>query len=176
MNHPIDVILISRRRPELLKRTFASFQQNLFQFFKIANFRINLDTFGGNEDEHAQCKEVILNYFPKARINEPAEPGFGKAMQFLWSTLEAPYAHIFGIRCICARFFTVYGPRQRPDLAISIFTKNIISSLPTQQYGDVPRTFADVQKTNSLLGYSPKTHIAEGIKKYVEWFKNIPSE
>ena len=176
MNPPIDVSLVSGRRPELLQETLASFQKHLFQFFEIANFRVNLDAFGGNEDEHAQCKEVILNYFPKAKINEPAEPGFGKAMQFLWSTLEAPYAHIFGIRCMCLRFFTVYGPRQRPDLAISKFTKNILSSLPTQQYDDVPRTFADVQVANSLLGYSPKTPIAERIKKYVECFKKIPTK
>lgn len=46
------------------------------------------------------------------------------------------YAHLFGIRCMCLRFFTVYGPRQRPDLAISKFTKNILSGLPIQQYGD----------------------------------------
>ena len=152
------------------------------------------------------------------------------------------YSHLFGIRCMCLRFFTVYGPRQRPDLAISKFTKNILSNVPIQQYGDgttardytfvedivsgilaaaeyresdfeifniggsatttlaeliklvegacekeaiieitgdqpgdVPRTFADVDKAHSSLGYSPKTPIAEGIKKYVEWFKSIPS-
>lgn len=152
------------------------------------------------------------------------------------------YSHLFDIRCMCLRFFTVYGPRQRPDLAISKFTKNILSNVPIQQYGDgttardytyvedivsgilaaaeyrksdfeifniggsatttlaeliklvegacekeaiieitgdqpgdVPRTFADVDKAHSLLGYSPKTPIAEGIKKYVEWFKSIPS-
>ncbi len=46
------------------------------------------------------------------------------------------YSHLFGIRCMCLRFFTVYGPRQRPDLAISKFTKNIFSGAPIQQYGD----------------------------------------
>ena len=46
------------------------------------------------------------------------------------------YSHLFGIRCMCLRFFTVYGPRQRPDLAISKFTKNILSNVPIQQYGD----------------------------------------
>src|SRR6185437_4047350 len=28
------------------------------------------------------------------------------------------YSHLYGLRCVCLRFFTVYGPRQRPDLAI----------------------------------------------------------
>jgi len=153
------------------------------------------------------------------------------------------YSHLFGIRCMCLRFFTVYGPRQRPDLAISKFTKNILSGLPIQQYGDgttardytyvedivagvlaaadyrdsnfeifnlggsatttlaeliklvegacekeaiievtgdqpgdVPRTYADVSKANSLLGYAPQTPIADGIKKYVEWFKQLDQE
>jgi UDP-glucuronate 4-epimerase len=46
------------------------------------------------------------------------------------------YAHLFGIHCQCLRFFTVYGPRQRPDLAISKFTKRILAGEPIQQYGD----------------------------------------
>ena len=148
------------------------------------------------------------------------------------------YSHLFGIRCMCLRFFTVYGPRQRPDLAISKFTRNILAGQPIQQFGDgstardytyiddivsgiraaidyhqspfevfnlggsattslarlielieeacgtkakveitgeqpgdVPRTFADVTKSRQLLGYSPTTPIADGIKKYVEWFQ-----
>jgi len=46
------------------------------------------------------------------------------------------YANLFGIRCQCLRFFTVYGPRQRPDLAISKFTQRILQGTPIQQYGD----------------------------------------
>ncbi len=46
------------------------------------------------------------------------------------------YAHLYGIRCICLRFFTVYGPRQRPDLAISKFTRQILADQPIDQYGD----------------------------------------
>ncbi|NBB80852.1 MAG: NAD-dependent epimerase/dehydratase family protein [Verrucomicrobia bacterium] len=46
------------------------------------------------------------------------------------------YAHLFGIQCQCLRFFTVYGPRQRPDLAISKFTGNILADEPIQQFGD----------------------------------------
>jgi len=146
------------------------------------------------------------------------------------------YAHLFGIHCQCLRFFTVYGPRQRPDLAISKFTQRILAGEPIQQYGDgttardytyiediingivaaadyeqndfeifnlggsattslselirliesstgkkaiieqvdeqagdVPRTYADVSKAKKLLNYCPKTPIAEGIEKYVDW-------
>lgn len=46
------------------------------------------------------------------------------------------YSHLHGIRCICLRFFTVYGPHQRPDLAISKFTRNIMAGEPIDQYGD----------------------------------------
>jgi UDP-glucuronate 4-epimerase len=46
------------------------------------------------------------------------------------------YSHLFGIRCICLRFFTVYGPRQRPDLAISKFTHKIMAGEAIDQYGD----------------------------------------
>jgi UDP-glucuronate 4-epimerase len=46
------------------------------------------------------------------------------------------YSHLYGIRCLCLRFFTVYGPRQRPDLAISKFTHKILAGEPIEQYGD----------------------------------------
>jgi len=46
------------------------------------------------------------------------------------------YAHLFGLRCMCLRFFTVYGPRQRPDLAISKFTAAILAGKPIERYGD----------------------------------------
>ena len=40
------------------------------------------------------------------------------------------------MRCMCLRFFTVYGPRQRPDLAISKFTRMLMADEPIEQYGD----------------------------------------
>lgn len=46
------------------------------------------------------------------------------------------YSHLFGLRCMCLRFFTVYGPRQRPDLAISKFTDAILAGKPIERYGD----------------------------------------
>jgi UDP-glucuronate 4-epimerase len=46
------------------------------------------------------------------------------------------YSHLYGISCICLRFFTVYGPRQRPDLAIHKFASNIMRGKPIEQFGD----------------------------------------
>lgn len=46
------------------------------------------------------------------------------------------YAHLYGIRCVCLRFFTVYGPGQRPDLAIHKFAKLISADKPIPVFGD----------------------------------------
>jgi UDP-glucuronate 4-epimerase len=46
------------------------------------------------------------------------------------------YSHLYGIRFIALRFFTVYGPRQRPDLAIAKFTRLIREGRPVPLYGD----------------------------------------
>lgn len=147
------------------------------------------------------------------------------------------YHRVYGFDVAVLRFFTVYGPRQRPDLAIHKFArlissgrpievfgdgstardysyisdiidgvmactrqtfgfeifnlggshpvtlsylidvmektlqkKAVIKRLPEQQ-GDVPRTWADVAKSSSRLGYSPKVGIEAGIALFLEWFR-----
>ena len=46
------------------------------------------------------------------------------------------YSHLYGIRSVCLRFFTVYGARQRPDLAIHKFAKLISKGQPIPVFGD----------------------------------------
>lgn len=46
------------------------------------------------------------------------------------------YSHLYGLRCICLRFFTVYGARQRPDLAIHKFSQLINDGKPIPVFGD----------------------------------------
>ena len=46
------------------------------------------------------------------------------------------YSALFGIECACLRFFTVYGPRQRPDMAIHKFTRAIDEGRQVTMYGD----------------------------------------
>ncbi len=46
------------------------------------------------------------------------------------------YSHLYGMRCVCLRFFTVYGARQRPDLAIHKFARLISSGKPIPVFGD----------------------------------------
>ena len=45
-----------------------------------------------------------------------------------------------------------------------------IKQLPMQP-GDVDRTFADISKAKKLIGYEPKTTFEEGIRKFVNWYK-----
>src|SRR6188474_2091850 len=46
------------------------------------------------------------------------------------------YAHLYGLRCSCLRFFTVYGPAQRPEMAIHKFTDLLARGKAVPLYGD----------------------------------------
>jgi UDP-glucuronate 4-epimerase len=148
------------------------------------------------------------------------------------------YSHLYGIRFIALRFFTVYGPRQRPDLAIHAFARRMLEgkSIPVfgggstrrdytfiddiiagvrsaidytgspyevinlgnnhtvtlaemidgleralgvravierlpEQPGDVPQTWAKVDKAARLLGYRPTTRYEDGVKKFADWLR-----
>lgn len=151
------------------------------------------------------------------------------------------FHHLYNIDIINLRFFTVYGPGQRPDLAIHKFVKKIANDQPiilfgdgqtardytyiddtvsgiynaleyclqhtgvyttvnlgnsspvklnelvdiiyagmgkerniiheAMQPGDVDITFADISKAGALFNYKPATSLAEGIRKFITWFK-----
>ncbi|MEM7584411.1 MAG: NAD-dependent epimerase/dehydratase family protein [Acidobacteriota bacterium] len=149
------------------------------------------------------------------------------------------YHHLYGLKTSCLRFFTVYGPSQRPEMAIHKFTDRLargeviplfgngdsrrdytyvddivdgiiaaldlapgfeifnlggaettrlgdlvqwlaselaveprIEYLPDQP-GDVPITYADVSKAGTMLGYSPKVPIREGLSRFVAWYQSV---
>jgi UDP-glucuronate 4-epimerase len=46
------------------------------------------------------------------------------------------YHHLYGLDITCLRFFTVYGPRQRPEMAIHKFVRLIDQGMPVELYGD----------------------------------------
>ena len=151
------------------------------------------------------------------------------------------YYKYYSINVIMLRFFTVYGPRQRPDLAIHKFlglmaqnrkipffgdessgrdytyiedivsgimksiefmncnnrcyeifnlgNSNVISlkemvdtitkisgytprlDIMDFQAGDMPITYADISKSERLLGYVPEVSFKEGIERFVKWYK-----
>ncbi len=72
------------------------------------------------------------------------------------------YSHLYGIPCTGLRFFTVYGPWGRPDMAYFKFTKAIMAGKPIDIYnnGDMKRdfTYIDdiVESIERLLDYIPK--------------------
>lgn len=150
------------------------------------------------------------------------------------------YATLYKIPTTGLRFFTVYGPAGRPDMAPWLFTEAIFSDKPIQvfnngdmyrdftyiddivdgveqvvqrppsgrsphrvlnigrgrpvalmdfivavesalgkkstkafaamQPGDVPRTFASIEKLQSLTGYQPRVGVNEGVKEFVNWY------
>jgi UDP-glucuronate 4-epimerase len=147
------------------------------------------------------------------------------------------YNHLFSIPCTGLRFFTVYGPWGRPDMALFLFTDAILNDRPINVYnygrmkrdftyiddvvegtiaalekpfayevfnlgnsdpielmdfigiieeelgreaqknmmplqpGDVLGTSADIGKSKNMLGFSPRTPIREGIKKFLAWYR-----
>jgi UDP-glucuronate 4-epimerase len=68
------------------------------------------------------------------RVDDPISPyaATKKAGELLCSN----YHHLYGIPITCLRFFTAYGPRNRPDLAIAKFTRLIDRGEPIPLYGD----------------------------------------
>ncbi len=169
------------------------------------------------------------------RVDHPISPyaATKKAGELLCYT----WHHLFGLHVHAHRFFTVYGPRQRPEMAIHKFARLIAEGQPLtlfgdgsssrdytyiddivdglmasvervagyrvynlgesktttlselvgllgeamgaapqvthlpMQPGDVTRTFADVSRARAELAYDPKVGMAEGIARFVAWFR-----
>jgi UDP-glucuronate 4-epimerase len=69
------------------------------------------------------------------------------------------YAHLYGMRIICPRFFTVYGPRQRPDLAIHKFCRAIAAGQPIPLFGD----------GSTQRDYTYVADIIQGVRGALDW-------
>jgi UDP-glucuronate 4-epimerase len=67
-------------------------------------------------------------------IRQPISPY--AATKAAGELLSHTYSHLYGLRCVCLRFFTVYGPRQRPDLAIHKFARLMSEDKPIPVFGD----------------------------------------
>lgn len=69
------------------------------------------------------------------------------------------YSHLYGINIACLRFFTVYGPRQRPDLAIYKFAKLLLTEKEISIFGD----------GTTERDYTYIDDIIQGIAKAITW-------
>lgn len=214
--------------------------QNLLEEAKLHNIKslvlASSSSVYGNTKEVPFREDMIVDYAisPYAATKKANE------------VMAHVYHKLNNMNIIMLRFFTVYGPKQRPDLAINKFTRlmlegkeipmygdgstsrdytyvddivdgickscdyvmnndnvyeiinlgsnspislkemintignvlnvrPIIKELPMQP-GDVDRTYASIEKARSLINYSPKTSFEEGIKNFVEWYKNCQND
>lgn len=103
--------------------------QNLLDFAKEKNikqfvFASSSSVYGVNDHFPWKENEQLMPISPYASSKLSGE------------MLGHVYHKLFGIRFLALRFFTVYGPAQRPDLAIHKFTKAILMDKPIPMYGD----------------------------------------
>ncbi|MGE5748427.1 MAG: NAD-dependent epimerase/dehydratase family protein, partial [Gemmatimonas sp.] len=74
-------------------------------------------------------------------------------------------AHLFGLSVVCLRLFTVYGPRQRPDLAIHKFAKLMSSGEEIPFFGD----------GSTERDYTFVDDIVDGVERALDWVVTAPA-
>jgi len=227
-------VRLSLKQPNLYVDVNVNGTLNLLELskeYKIKNF-----VFGSSSSVYGATKEIPFSEEGKLKPISPY--GVSKRTGEL---LCYTYNHLYNLPVTILRFFTVYGPKQRPDMAIHKFTKLIdegkeiylygngetsrdytyisdivegimsalnndfnyeifnlgnsnstnlshlislieknlgksakIKYLP-EQPGDPSITFADISKSKRILNYEPKVKIEEGIKRFIEWYRNEKS-
>jgi UDP-glucuronate 4-epimerase len=128
--------------------------QNLLDFAKENNikqfvFASSSSVYGINDHFPWKEDEQLMPISPYAMTKLAGE------------MLGHVYSRLFDIRFIALRFFTVYGPGQRPDLAIHKFTKAILSGEPVTMYGD----------GNTGRDYTYIDDIIQGLKASIQYDK-----
>ena len=98
----------------------------------LKKFDINRYIFASSSSVYGHNEKVPFSEFDS--VDTPISPY--AATKKAGELLCYAYHHLYGINTACLRFFTVYGPRQRPDLAIYKFTKLILEGRPLPFYGD----------------------------------------
>lgn len=103
---------------------------NLLQIMQ--EFGLNRMIFASSSSVYGNSKEIPFS--EDNRVDNPISPyaATKKAGELLCHTFH----HLYGFNITCLRFFTVYGPRQRPDLAIHKFTDLILKDKPIPVFGD----------------------------------------
>ncbi|MHC4153968.1 MAG: GDP-mannose 4,6-dehydratase [Planctomycetota bacterium] len=94
--------------------------------------KISKFIFGSSSSVYGNNRKVPFS--EQDNVDFPISPyaATKKACELICHT----YHHLYGIAITCLRFFTVYGPRQRPDLAIHKFCRLIEQDKPIPVYGD----------------------------------------
>jgi UDP-glucuronate 4-epimerase len=116
--------------PKLYAETNIDGTLNLLELAR--DFEIKQFVFGSSSSVYGINSKVPFS--EDDRIHQPISPyaSTKAAGELLCHT----YSHLFDIRTVCLRFFTVYGARQRPDLAIHKFSRLITEGKSIQIFGD----------------------------------------
>lgn len=103
---------------------------NLLEMMK--KYHVNKMVFASSSSVYGNCSEAIFS--EDLKVTEPISPY--AATKSACEQLCYTWHHLYNLNIICLRFFTVYGPRQRPDLAINKFARLIEAGQPIPMYGD----------------------------------------
>lgn len=120
----------SLEQPKLYTETNVNGTLNLLDLAK--DFNVKQFVFGSSSSVYGNNEKVPFSETDK--IVQPISPY--AATKAAGELLCHTYSHLYDIRTVCLRFFTVYGARQRPDLAIRKFTQAISDGVPIQVFGD----------------------------------------
>jgi len=120
----------SLSQPELYAETNINGTLNLLELARLRS--IKQFVFGSSSSVYGI--NAKLPFSEDDPVRQPISPY--AATKTAGELLCHTYSHLYGLRCICLRFFTVYGPRQRPDLAIHKFASLISSGQPIPVFGD----------------------------------------
>ncbi|MGD0058295.1 MAG: NAD-dependent epimerase/dehydratase family protein [Verrucomicrobiia bacterium] len=104
--------------------------QNLLEWVRECGIRKFI--FGSSSSVYGAAQKVPFRESDLAQ--QPLSPY--AATKLAGEALCHAYHHLYGCDIVCLRFFTVYGPRQRPDLAIHGFTRAISEGKPIELFGD----------------------------------------
>lgn len=88
--------------------------------------------FASSSSVYGNCKAD--KFSEDLKVTEPISPY--AATKSACEQILYTYSKLYGINTVCLRFFTVYGPKQRPDLAIRKFIELIEQDKPIPIYGD----------------------------------------
>ena len=122
-----------------------------------ARHRVDNFVFASSSSVYGEQKKVPFSETDP--VDHPISPyaATKKACELMCFT----YHHLYGLPVTCLRFFTVYGPRQRPDLAIHAFTRRLASGQAVPRFGD----------GSTERDYTYVADIVAGVVAAVQWVR-----
>ena len=120
----------SIQNPQLFVQANIAGTVNILGMMK--KYNIKKMVFASSSSVYGNCE--AKKFSEDLCVSQPISPY--AATKLSCEQLLYTYSRLYDIQALCMRFFTVYGPRQRPDLAIRKFIELIENDKPIQMYGD----------------------------------------